>query len=260
MPFILFYIFAVPVFCMGPLIIGVWLILLIRFGLLSLLLEWLQVLPDQKTQITRYVTQMLSRFLMIGFFVLPFLACHPYFVLWLSNFGETIIDERLFHIGWTFLVSPTWIALVVEAWLALAVYFGLCYLQSRLGVPVNNQQSTTSYTMIGMALIGFFTGLIGLRQWINMAMEDISSFETVKNFGYVVLSPTIDILTVGLLVMLYISLGKSLLMDENIKQHQQIAKKMTIIVLLTLLILGVVGGLLSIYIHNVRQGFFPSLG
>jgi hypothetical protein len=242
-----------------PLIVGILLLLLVRFGLLFLLLEWLGLPADQKVQITRYVSRIISGIIII-YILLPFFLCAPgEFVFWLQDLGEATIGGWKFDMIWSFLFSPTWLVLIVGAWLTLLYYFGFLYLLGRFGVPLNQRQYISSFAMTIMVFVGLLTGLLGFRQWIHMATENPLRFEEAQDFGFIELSSTTGLLTIGLLVMLYISLEKSLAMEENIERYEHIAKNMAIALLLALVILGVLGGAISIGIHFDRKTAFPSI-
>ena len=242
-----------------PLIVGIWLVFLVRFGLLFLLFEWLGLPADQKVQITRYVSRIISGIITI-YILIPFFLCgNGEFVFWLKDLGEATIDGWKFDIIWSFLFSPTWLVLIVGEWLTLLHYFGFLYLLGRFGIPLNQRQYIGNYTMIVMLFLGLLTGLLGLNQWIHIGTENWQRIEEAQDFGFIELSSTTGLLTIGLLVMLYISLEKFLAMEENIKQYEHIAKNMTIALLLTFVILGMLGGAISIGIHYERINFLPSI-
>ncbi|NIT58909.1 MAG: hypothetical protein GWN00_22605 [Aliifodinibius sp.] len=103
-------------------------------------------------------------------------------------------------------------------------------------------------------LVGILIGLIGFGWWSYVGITDQSRLESINNFSFVVLSPITVLLTVGLVIMLFISLRHISVMEENIGgQSEQVSRKMTAVLLLTLVLLGAVGGVLSILIYHDRS-------
>jgi hypothetical protein len=230
----------------AALITGMWLVLLVRFGLLPLLLEQSELAADRKKHITRSLTRAILGIGMIGVLIMPFLCCNPE-GLW--NWGEDTIGEDFGMIS-GFLYSPVWLALIVEGWLALLCYFGSHNFLSNLEVPLDRRQQINRHVVMAILLVGLLTGLIGSGWWIYMVTADRNRLEEVVRFGLVLLSPMTVLLTLGMLVMLAISLVQALFLEESDGQRKDVARNMTLVLLLTVTVLGVIAGIWSDSIYR----------
>jgi hypothetical protein len=238
-----------------PLIIGTWLILLGRFGILPLILEFSMKFTHQKEHIIKWVTQMILKIGLVSVFAISFL-CWWSLPLgdWIQELATAFIGEKDFDMI-TLSGSPVWLVLIVEAWLVLLCYFGLRYLLRFWGMLSEQYQRISKYTTIITIFLEIFTSLIVFGGWIYTGIKNWDKFDLVSNFTLVVLSPITNLLTIGMVVMLYISLRKALMIEENIEQAEGVAKNMTLILLSTFILLSIIGGILSIAIHLDRQDF-----
>jgi hypothetical protein len=228
------------------LITGMWLVLLVRFGLLPLLLERSETPPDRKKHITRSVTRVILGIGLIGVpIVMPILCCNEQLLHRLGDLGTATIGEESSGVAYMFLYSPVWLALIVEVWLVLLCYFGSHNFLSNLGIPLDRRQRINRHVVMAMLLVGLLTGLIGSGWWAYMATADWNRFEEAFRFGAVVLSPTTIFLTLGMVVMLPIALVQALLIEESYGQREDVARNMTLVLLLMMTLLGLIGGISS---------------
>jgi len=223
------------------LIAGTWLTLLVRFGLLPLLLERSEMPPDRKKHITRNVTRVILGIGVIGVPFMPILCCNKQFLHWTGDVQAAILGEKSVNVLDLFLYSPVWLALIVEGWLVLLLYFGSHNFLSNLGVPLDRRQRISRHVVMAMVLVGLLTGLVGSGWWIYMATADWDRLEEAFVLGSVVLSPASVLLTLGMVVMLPVSLVQALFIEESDGQREDVARNMTLVLLLAMTLLGVIG-------------------
>jgi hypothetical protein len=240
-----------------PLILGGWLILLLRFGLLGDIIgrtNWL--INPQEDSVARSQSWLI---LTMGIFILLImLYVSPHLVSSMpqgENLETYIPDQRLPSLGglalafldlpFALMRGPVAPLLSMEAWLVLLSYFGLHYFLHRLKVPTDQVQCLKTTGITVLQFLGVLTSFIGLGWWRDL---DSVRRESIGDF-LLVLSPTTVLLTFGLVFMLFFSLNKILAVEENTEQHQQIARRMVFVLLSTLILLGLVGGGLSLLIH-----------
>jgi hypothetical protein len=234
-------VFFVPF--VSVLIAGTWLTLLVRFGLLPLLLERSEMPPDRKKHITRNVTRVILGIGVIGVPFMPILCCNKQFLHWTGDVQAAILGEKSVNVLDLFLYSPVWLALIVEGWLVLLLYFGSHNFLSNLGVPLDRRQRISRHVVMAMLLVGLLTGLIGSGWWAYMATADWDRLEEAFDLGSVVLSPASVLLTLGMVVMLPISLVQALFLEESDGQREDVARNMTLVLLLAMTLLGVIGAI-----------------
>jgi hypothetical protein len=225
------------------LITGIWLALLVRFGLLPLLLERSEMPTDRKKHLIRSVTRVILGIGVIGVPFMPFLCCNRQFLHWTGNLQAVIIGEESSGVVDMFVYSPVWFALIVEGWLVLLCYFGSHNFLSNLGVPVDQRQRTNRHVVMAMVLVGLLTGLVGSGWWAYMATADWNRLEEASRLGSVVLSPASVLLTLGMVVMLPVSLVQALFIEESDGQREDVARNMTLVLLLAMTLLGVIGAI-----------------
>jgi hypothetical protein len=226
------------------LIAGMWLTLLVRFGLLPLLLERSEMPTGRKKHLTRNVTRVILGIGVIGVpIVMPILCCNKQLLHRLGDLGIATIGEESSGVAYMFLYSPVWLALIVEGWLVLLFYFGSHNFLSNLGVPLDRRQRINRHVVIAMLLVGLLTGLIGSGWWAYMATADWNRLEEASRLGSVVLSPASVLLTLGMVVMLPISLEQALFIEESDGQREDVARNMTLVLLLAMTLLGVIGAI-----------------
>jgi hypothetical protein len=223
------------------LITGMWLVLLVRFGLLPLLLERSEMPPDRKKHITRSVTRVILGIGLIGVPIVMPILCRSPDRLW--DLGMTIIDEKSLSVIFGFLYGPVWFALIVEGWLVLLCYFGSHNFLSNLGVPLDRRQRINRHVVMAMLLVGLLTGLIGSGWWAYMATADWDRLEEAFDLGSVVLGPASVLMTLGMVVMLPISLVQALFLEESDGQREDVARNMTLVLVLAMTLLGVIGAI-----------------
>jgi hypothetical protein len=225
------------------LIAGTWLTLLVRFGLLPLLLERSEMPRDQKKHFTRSVTRVILGIGVIGVPFMPILCCNKQLLHRLGDLGTATIGEESSGVAYMFLYSPVWLALIVEGWLVLLCYFGSHNFLSNLGIPLDGRQRINRHVVIAMLLVGLLTGLIGSGWWAYMATVDWNRVEEAFDLGSVVLSPASVLMTLGMVVMLPISLVQALFLEESDGQREDVARNMTLVLLLAMTLLGVIGAI-----------------
>jgi hypothetical protein len=249
--------FAILHLITSPLVLGAWVVLLFRFGVLGSLFRQTKILVDhQKEPAARNRTWLILTIGVFSIFIILFFCLDVLLIQRSGDLELSVLGERssiVITVVLTFPYSPVWLVLTLEAWLILAGYFGLHYLLYRLEVPVDRGQHIKSFAVTMLQLVGILTALIGFGWWSYVGITDQSRFESIDNFSIVVLSPTTVLLTVGLVIMLFISLSKITAIEENTEQHEQVAGRITIALLSTLILFGTVGSILSILIHYDRS-------
>lgn len=258
---LVFLLFAPLLFSTPPLILGGWLLLFLRFGLSGEIIKRTSWLMDpQEDSVARGQNWLI---LTIGVFILSImLFVSPFLVSSMQqneNLETYIPGERVLSFGTlvlTFLYSPISLLLTIEAWISLLIYFGLHYLLHRLKVSIDQIQCLKTTIMTALQFLGIVTTLVGFGWWrsLNPARQD-----AIHNFSLVILNSTTVILTFGLVMVLFISMNKILAVEETVEQHQQLAGKMALMLLLMLVLLSLMGGGLSIWMHYNRD-YLPSIG
>jgi hypothetical protein len=100
----------------AALIVGIWLVLLIRFGVLPMIFEYQKASSDERTHTTRMATRIILGIELLSVPIMPLLCCNEQFIFWLAEFRvvKTIL-------GFTY--SPVLLVLIVEGWLVLIFSF-----------------------------------------------------------------------------------------------------------------------------------------
>jgi hypothetical protein len=242
--------FAVLLLATPPLILGVWVVFLFRFWGVEPPLKLTKMLVHSQSEaVARHRAWIILTIGVFSVVILLFLGLDMLLAQKVKDLETNILGERNYSIVLTFLYSPVWLALVLEAWLMLLSYFGLIYKG-----PIDRGQQIKRFVIPMIQLVGILIGLIGFGWWSYVGITDQSRLESINNFSFVVLSPITVLLTVGLVIMLFISLRQISVMEENIGgQSEQVSRKMTAVLLLTLVLLGAVGGVLSILIYHDRS-------
>jgi hypothetical protein len=228
------------------LIVGVWLALLIRFGLLPLLLEREETPVDQEPKLSKTATRLA---LGLGLIIMPILCCDWHFGL-LSRLRLATLGEENSGVILLFLSSPVWLALIVEEWLALLYLFGLPHLLDHLRIPKDRHRNIRWYGVMLILIIGIVTGLGGLNWWLHMANTDWNTLDEISSFGLVVLRPAIGLLSIGMAVMLPISLRRANF-EESEYGNEHLTRRMTIVLLSTFILLSIVGYIWSASIYRL---------
>jgi hypothetical protein len=234
-----------------PLILASWLVLFLRFGLSGAIIKRTSWLIDPQADSVARGQSWLA--LTIGIFILLIMLFVSPFLVSLMQESESSQTytpgewaPSLGILALSFFYSPIALLLTIEAWLTVLSYFGLHYFLHRLKVPTDQIQCFKTTGITTLQFLGILTGLIGFGWWSSL---NPPRGELLGNFSPIVLSPTAVLLTFGLVFMLFFSLNKILAVEENTEQHQQTAKRMVFVLLSTLILLGLVGGILSFLIH-----------
>lgn len=244
-------------------IVGMWLALLVRFGLLPFWLERSATTFEEKHHTTKTVTRVMLGIVLTGILITPWCLCNSqvtekYSELW--YLGEDILGENILDLfgGLFFGPGSVPLAMVIEEWLVLICFFGLHHLLSYLGVPIDRHQKIIWFTVVAILIIVILTDLVGLGWSIYTANVDPHKLDEAVSFGLVVLSPTTGLLFIGLAVMLVVSLEKALAIEQSKEQSKYLARSMTVTLLLASVLLSVVGGLwsASIYRRWVQGGLW----
>jgi hypothetical protein len=236
------------------LILGIWVVLLFRIGILGSLFKPTKILKYSEEQAFSNKTWLILAIAVFSVLSMLYLCL----ILVLGGQGvkeleTSIVGQRNFSIVMSFLFSPIFLILILEAWLTLSSYFGLHYLLHRLEVSIDQNHRIKRFTVTVIQFVGVLTCLIGFGWWSYLGITDQDRIDLIRNFSFDVLSPTTVLLTGGLVILLFISLSKILAIEENTKQHAHIAGRMTILLLSTLILLGLIGGILSILFHYDRS-------
>jgi hypothetical protein len=170
---------------------------------------------------------------------------------WLAGLAAATIGEDSLGVVYLFVYSPIWLAIIVEEWLIVLFYFGSFHLSDFLRGPIRQPKHVIWRIIIAALLIGVTIALVGFSWWIYIATVAWDKFEETYRFGWVVLSPVTGLLTIGMAVMLPISMVKAVSMGESEDQREHHARGMTVTLLLVFLFLSVVGGLWSAYIYSL---------
>jgi hypothetical protein len=246
MEFLVAYVFALLSLFIPGLIVGIWLALLIRFGLLPLLLERQEIPIGQEPKLIKTVTKLAFG---LGLIIMPVLCCDWRFGL-LARLGLSILGEINYGVTKQFLSSPVWLALIVEEWLALLCYFGLPYVLDYLGIPKDRHRNISWYGVMLVLFVGVVTGLGGLNWWLHMVNIDWNRLDEISSFGVIVLSPPTVLLSIGMAVMLPVSLKKAHFEDSEYR-NERLTRRMTVILLSTFVPLSIVGYICSASIYRV---------
>jgi hypothetical protein len=249
--FVLPFLSMLLLFLTPALIFAGWFVLFLCFGLSGEIIKRTSWLIDPQADSVARGESWLT--LAMGIFILStmlFVSLLCGALMQESQSSQTYVSgERAPSLGvlvFTFIYSPIALLLVIEAWLSLLNYFGLHYLLHRLKVSIDQVQCPKTISMTVLQFLTIVTGLVGFGWWCNL---DPARREAIFHFSFIILSPTTVLLTFGLVVMLFFSLNKIPALEENIEQHQQIARRMVFVLLSTLILLGLVGGILSLLIH-----------
>jgi hypothetical protein len=224
----------------AALIVGIWLVLLIRFGVLPMIFEYQKASSDERTHTTRMATRIILGIELLSVPIMPLLCCNEQFIFWLAEFRvvKTIL-------GFTY--SPVLLVLIVEGWLVLIFHFGWQYLSDGLSMSVDLHQRIGLYLDRIILFIGVITGLFGFVWW-NSIPED--KFEDVYRLGLVILSPATSLLTAGMVVMLPISLVQTLKPPKSNEQSATLMRNITLALLVVLVVLSVAGGVWSVLMYR----------
>jgi hypothetical protein len=249
------FLFASLLLLTPPLILAGWVVLLARVGLPGSRLRQIKILTDAQEQTTKNRIWLI---LAIGVFGILIMFCLGLNILLSLEGGRewNAIDSgtgEYSSIVLSFLYSPIMSILSLEAWLVLVSYFGFHYIIHHFNVSENQGQWIEKFAVTAIQLIGIFTGLIGFVWWSYVGIMDQGKLDSSNNFSLVELSPITVLLTIGLVIMLFISLGRITAIEQNTEQLEQIAGKMALTLLSVLISLGLVGGILSILIHQARS-------
>lgn len=247
MEFIYGIVFGLGLPLVAALIVAIWLVLLIRFGGLPLILERREVSTDLQMYITRNATRVVLGLVVIGVPFMPFLCCNMQFLSWLGEFGTATLGEKASWVIFSFLYSPVQLILIVEGWLVLICHFRWHYLSCRLDMPIGQGQNIYQYSVRTLLVIGVTTGLVGLGWWTSIP-ED--KFEDAYRLGLVVLSPAASLLTIGMVIMLPISLARDLKISGKDEHSATVARNTTLALQATFLILSVIGGIWSVLMYH----------
>lgn len=254
MSLVVFLLFMPLFLATPPLILGIWVVLLLRFGILGSLLRKTRLFVDpQKEHGARNKAWMILTIGVFSVFIILFGGLSLLLVEKIKDLEAGILGERNYSIVISFLYSPICFVLIIEAWLMLLSYFGLHYVLHRLDVGVDRVQHIKSFAMTVIQLAGVLTAFLGFGWWSNLGIMNQSMFGSTLNFSIVELSPITVFLTAGLVIMLFVSVNKISKIEENVEEHQQTARRMTIVSLSTLILLSLMGGSLSLLIHYDRS-------
>ena len=212
-----------------------------------MILERWEVSTDLQMHITRSATRVMLGLVVIGVPFTPFLCCNMQFLSWLGEFGAATLGEKALGVIFSFLYSPVQLILIVEGWLALICHFRWHYLSCRLDMSIGQEQNIYQYSVRAILFIGIITGLVGLGWW-TFIPED--KFEDTFRLGLVVLSPATSLLTIGMVMMLPISLARDLKIAGNDEHSATVARNATMALLAVFLILSVVGGIWSVLMYH----------
>lgn len=236
-----------------PLIIGMWLVLFIRFGLLPQLLEQSKMTTEERKHVIRSVTRVILGIGLIGIPLTLFLCCNIELIGEVWYWVEGTLDEIMANVIGTVLFGVVRIVIVVEEWLALISFFGLYYVSNRLGLPIDQRQKITRYFAITILIMGIATVLAGLG-WSIYTYTAPVDWGRLEETGFVVgiaLGPFTGLLTIGMLVMLVISLVQAMRIEEGDGQRERLARNMTLALLITFVLLSTVGSIWSASIHRL---------
>jgi hypothetical protein len=246
MEFVGAYVFALLSLFIPGLILGIWLALLIRFGLLPLLLERRDIPLGQEPNLIKTVTKLA---LGLGLIIMPALCLDWRFGL-LARLSLAILGETYYGVTKQFLSSPVWLALIAEEWLALLWFFGLPHLLDHLRIPKDRHRNISWYGMMLMLFLGVVTGLGGLNWWLHMANTGWNKLDDLSSLGLIVLSPPTGLLSIGMAVMLPVSLKKAHFEDSEYR-NEHLTRRMTVVLLSTFVLLSIVGYICSASIYRV---------
>jgi hypothetical protein len=241
-----------------PLIFGMWLILFIRFGLLPWLHDRSETttVTDQKDHITKRANRAMLRIALIGV-PITLLLCGNLLVLEeLSYLVESIVGESIVGVILEVLYGPVRVAILVEEWLAIICFFGVRYLLHRLETPLDQQQRTSWYVISAILLTGVLTVLVGLGWsiYLNVSPPDWAGLEEFGFATTTAIAPFTGFLTLGLVLMLAITLIQARDIEKGGKSQNQrarLAQKTTLVFLVAFVFLSAIGGAWSVYIFRL---------
>lgn len=242
--------FMLLLFPTPPLVLGTWIILLLRFGLSGVPFRWTAWLVDpQEEPAARsrswvLLTVMVLIILMMGFGNLYVVSAGQLG----GHLAASALGEGRYSTGrvaLTFLYCPVALLLTLEAWLFLLSYFGLpCFLHRRNYSPDQAQQ-IKRLVITAIYFLALLTGFSGFGWWSNL---DQNRYNTLLDFSYIVLSPTTGLLTAGLVIMLFLSFKEAVALDEAGEPPHQVATRMTRVLFASLVLLSLTGGGMSLMI------------
>lgn len=238
-----------------PFIMGAWLALLVRFGLLPQLLDRSKMTAGEKKHVVRRVTRVILGAGLVGMILTLFLCCNLELVGELGYALEETVSEAVSYTIGTVLFGVVRIAVVVEEWLALIGFFGLCYASNHLRLPTDQRQKISRYFAITLLVVGIGTILGGIAWSVYTYTTPVSWYriEEVSFIVGVALSPLTGFLTIGMLVMVAISLVQVMDLQECNEQYQHLARSMTLALLIVFILLSTVGGIWSAYIYRLSE-------
>lgn len=232
-------------------ITGIWLILVVRLGLLPRILICSEMPISQQKRVTKSVTRVVLSAGLVGVPATVFLCWITQLYARVGDLVTTTIVEESLGIVASFLFSPVWLVLIILAWLALLLHFGLHRLLNRLRVPVQRRKHITWYAVMTMLIIGVVTGIGGFIWWLYTPSTHWNGLDRLLSFEIVVLSPATSLLTIGMVVMFPVSLMEALSADQDEVQYEPLARRVTIALLFIFILLSIVGGLWSVHIYRL---------
>lgn len=241
-----------------PLILAGWVVLLIRIGPLITLFERVEILRENREN-TSYKNRVWTVVAIVTFAIFVILCLVLDLLLlgkdreWQSSISN---QNDYFSIVLSFLYSPIMSVLILEAWLVLVSYFVSQQGLYQFPVSALRRQWIGKFTVTTAQLTGILTGVIGFAWWGYIGITDQIKFDKLNNFALVELSPITVLLTFGLVILLFVLLRKISTLEDNRVQSEQVAGRMTVILLASLVVVSTIGGLLSILIHYDRSGWY----
>lgn len=180
---VVFFFFSLLLLATPPLILGVWVVLLVRFGVLELLFRPTKTREHSKGKVA---VNKVGPILPVGVFGVLILLYLCLIFVWGQKVKEletNILGERSYSIVLTFLVSPVFLILISEAWLSFLSYFGLHYLLHHLKIPLSLSHLIKSFVMTIVQSMSILTGLIGFGWWSNLGITNENRFEHIFNIS-----------------------------------------------------------------------------
>lgn len=236
-----------------PLIMGMWAVLFMRFGLLPPLLARSKRTADEKKHVTKSLTRVTLGLGLLGT-LLTFPLC--YNIEWIGesrHLLEETVGNRIANVIASVLFGEVRIAIIVEEWLALIGFFGLRHMSNRFRLSIGQRQKISWYFAVTILVVGMVTVLAGLVWSINAYTEPVD-WDRLEETGFIVgmaLGPFTGLLTIGMVVMLAISLVQAIHLEEGDGQREHLARSLTLALLSTFILLSVIGGLWSALIYSL---------
>jgi hypothetical protein len=238
-----------------PFIMGAGLVLLVRFGLLPRLLDQSKKTTDEKKQVVGRATRVILWTGLAGMILTLLLCCNLELAGELWDLVDRAVSEAVRYTISTVLFGEVRIAIVVEEWLALIGFFGLCYVSNRLGLTADRRQKISRYFANTLLVVGIGTVLGGIA-WSVYTYTTPLRWYNIQEASFitgVALSPFTGFLTLGMLVMLVISLIQATQLQQCNEQHEHLARRMTLALLITFVLLSAAGGIWSAYIYRLSE-------